>query len=485
MPSINTLRNGIPVGFDPDTGKWFAEVDGKRTTSQSFDALANRLDTQKKSVSKAHVENFEVTTLALGIDKINQPTPVRLQLAWNSKKGQAEIKKYKLLTPGNGWKEFQSEDLLVANPSALPGPFKAITQEKLFNGVLSDAYAQTEKAFALAWLALKSSSTAVYLYQTVRTPGLNKGGQKELDFSKRTSDSRNLFTLLEGAPLEVLAHEEGVHTKPIWAVTPEGYWEHDSKELRVRLDVGHSIPYFKVEERKGESFVEVFSGQNFNEALKIAELTHHFKAEEAAAAWSTSDLNIVKDSVSWPIPTHVRGYAFIAKEDLQASLPKGEVVLYTLTRSEHNPLSTHGSDDPHWKWSKREGNSHAGTYNMPKFLAPGAEDAGLSALLALRQELLSIQREQLKIHVVVAQLKTSRQEWLDSLYEANLNGEWEDPTPEALRAQWERQNTAWLANATKDPTVVAFREKSQALTAEAETLLSPPAPKARGPKPGR
>lgn len=484
MPAITAIRNGVPIGFDPDTGKWFAEVDGKRTSSQQFETLFARLDSVQKKAIQVHQEIFEVTTLALGTDKINVPTPVKLQLAWDAAKGAPVIKKYRMLTEGQGWRDSERNKLLVANPFSLPAALKASMVERLFNGAVSDAYAEAERAVARAWATAKTNTTAPYRYETHRTPGLVQASVKDVEMVKRTGEKRNFFLLNQEAPMVVMPQEAARHTKPGWTVTPEGHWQHESNQVRIRLDIKHNWPHFEVEEKTDEVFVSVRSAQTLNEALLVAELTQRFSSEGAVKSWDTTMPEVVKhQSVSWPTLVEVRGTAFVTEEDHTLSIPRGSVVMYQLRRELDNPVSKYAGKQTPWKWEVKVGSEHGSA--MPHSLAPGPEDQALAELNGLKDQAQALQQESLTSNALVDALKPSSQEWLERLYEANLNGEWEDPTPEAIRARWAQQEAAWTATAEKEPALQAFRAASKAMAENAEALVHPPAPRSRGPRPGR
>lgn len=483
MAAITTLRNGVPIGYDPDTGKWFAEIDGKRATSQDFSVLANRMDAREKLAKKAPAEVFEVTTLALSQGTSRHPTPVKLQLEWNGKTGRPEIKKYQMLTPGQGWRESEREKLIVVNPFSPPAVLKNHLANLHFNSAVDAAYKTAEMAVAGAWVSAKNDCTSIYKYQTHRSPGLVAATEKDIAFGKKISDKRNLFKLNSAGAMEVVPYDPALHTQSNWAPTPEGPWMHFSGRVRIRLVISHSSPSFEVEEKSNDDFHQVYSTRDFNEALLVGGLTHRFKAEEAVTTWESKDEGVVgRNSVSWPDLVELRGTAFVTKENLQASIPNGSVTLFQLCRKQSNPVSSYASASKGWQWERREGDAHYGA--LPTYFTPGPEDQALDALLALKEKASSLQKEDLKFDLEKA-LASVRQDWVEALYEANLNGEWENPSEEAVRIKLEQTQAALKAGVEKDPALQAFRTASAEMAANAEVLVAPPAPRSRGPRPGR
>lgn len=495
MAAITTLRNGVPIGYDPETQKWFAEIDGKRTTSQDFSTLINRVDGRKKVAQKAHVEIFEVTTLALGTGSSIHPTPVKLQLQWNGETGNPEIKKYLFLTPGQGWRESDRKTLVVVNPFSLPAALKSHFAESALTAAADQAYRIAERAVATAWSEAKINSSATYRYQTHHTPGLADGDDKDIAFSKKVGDTRNVFTVDKNAPMAVVPKNLDIHNQPEWTTTPEGHWEHNSGTVRVRLNISqHSYLSFDVEEKSEKGFQKVYETQDFNEALTVALLTHRFKEENAITSWESMPDGVVQSkSVSWPPSVDVRGTVFVTDEKLTMTPARGTVSKFQLRREKSNPLNDHHSEKNEWKWVKKDGASHGSTlYN---YLVPGPEDQAIDSLLVLKQTLMSFQKATPDPDLTnwtkpaggetKESLKANSQEWIASLYEANLNGEWENPSEEAIRERLQQTMAAMAAAVGKNPDLVAFRAASAEMAANAEVIVAPPVPRLRGPRPGR
>ncbi len=485
MPAITSLRNGIPFGFEPETGKWFAEVNGKRTTSQDFDTLTNRVDSllaAKKKENTVRAEVFEVTTMALGFETLSHPTPVKLRLVWNPKEGAPMIQKYQLLTEGQGWREFNKENLKVADIGNLPWPLKQHYAAKAINDLLDDRFQKAERAIAEAWIEKKTDATQVYRFQTHREVGLMKATDKEYQQAVRSSDKRNLFALHSDAVMEEQNKNKAAYQRDGWVVTSEGHWERSSGDLRVRLETTGYVASFLLEEKTSEGYVALFSARDFNEALQLAEITEGLKTENSLLTWVHSDSVLGKDhDVHWPRQAQIRGYAFISSEENHLGTPSGATSLYTLSRETDSELTKYTKNSA-WAWEKKEGNQHGGS--VQRFLRAGPEDQMLEPLRELRKGWMGLQQPEDTAHQIMKTLKPFTEEWLSTIYEANLNGDWEDPTPEALRARFERLQGQWAANAQRHDVVAKFDSSCNQAVEQALTPAQP-ATKPRGPKPGR
>lgn len=134
-PVLSTKVLGIVVDFDPLSGKWSAEIEGKRATSASWSTLFERIEKSRsllrvKTPEKPVRESVELFALAVGLARgfgSEDPTGasvVQVKMDWDGASGSYQVRQMRRWGKGKGgaleasehWHGRGSEHLYLLDP---------------------------------------------------------------------------------------------------------------------------------------------------------------------------------------------------------------------------------------------------------------------------------------------------------------------------------------------------------------------------------
>ena len=455
MPSLQTIHKGIACGFDTDKQKFFVELGGKRSYSQDFDVLEKKIEAQQKQAPKAEEPRYEATVLAFTGGERSTPVPTKIIIGWDPNQEKLVVHKYRVLKEGQSWREFQNDTLEILDPGLLNPLRKQHLTNGVFNRMIKEASRSALQTMAEAWQERKND-------QTVRLVCDRRGAQPFVDRPQsryNSDDNRFNFKFLESAPREFVDEQKEIGSLlESWAQTDAGHWEHQDGRLRLRIDFNRHAPQFVLEETLEGEVAVLFSGQSLPLVLQLAEaMQHMLPAAEARRSWEVS-FNGVTDrngKPKWPTETQTRGYLVVTG---QPGMDDSTSLFSLVRHTDHpiNPTEGLSSDQKRqWHWAETQGRYV--TSPMNNHVNVGPEDDLLVRCQTLRGQTEKTLREVLTSNEEREMRATDRSNLLSHVHESHLNGEWEDPSPEALMAAWQRFEQRILRDVKQDKDVIQWQ----------------------------
>ena len=273
-PLTRTDAKGIQWGYEPDQDRWFAVVNGKKTSSKEFSkvhdkASALSVSTPAPAQAKLPVQpsTLDLPLIAIERDRI---FPILGKVEWNAAKGKHELLRYKEFkadgkTTEGGWLSSHAEDLTVLHPDCLTDGDKKMLMSRLATKDISRVLAATSDRIHAAWMEDKAPGRITYehAYQAGVT-SLVKTGRPDRMSSRRQAHTSPLW------PHVATPSENADLTG--WTPTPEGAYRRGEVTLRMGPTEGacNVGPSFEVVADRWDNVL--YSGK-FPQALALANAT--------------------------------------------------------------------------------------------------------------------------------------------------------------------------------------------------------------------
>lgn len=389
VPSAPLTRmddDGIQWGFDPSQQRWFAIVNGKKTSSQDFSKLSDKVS-GLLAQAKAAVENKDnpreapaipaPKELVLIIDRLDRGfSPILAKVEWNAASGEYEILRYKEFKPDGkaaegGWGSSGSHLLKVFHPECLTKEDRDYLTSLVTLRTINRAIKDMSERTWTAWRAHKQDQRVTY-EQSFRN------GKLELVTTDRfdVHSSRRQAHMSPNLPCLSLptADLSG------WETTPEGYYRRG--EVSIRLGPSSSkfsAPRIQVWADRWPD--PVYEG-DFKMAATLANATVDVLAKNPSPVqeWHASEQVTDKkspSSISWPSLWEQWGGAVFASSQSSETKVFGMILGQELPnpmRDQSTGLYSHSSEQKGIAWRERWHSSR------PVFLSTGPEDQLLDQL---------------------------------------------------------------------------------------------------------
>ena len=454
MPSLHTTHQGIACGFDTDKQKFFVEMGGKRSYSQDFEVLQKKIEAHQKQAPAAQESRYEATVLAFTGGDRSVPVPTKIIMGWDPQQEKLVVHKYRVLKDGQSWREFQSDTLEILDPGLSNPLRKQHRANETFDSMVNESSRVVFRTLIEAWRDRKSD-------QTVRLVCDRRGAHPFEDRPQtryNSDDNRFNLKFLENAPRKFVDEQKETGTLDDWTETESGHWEHRDGRLRLRVEFSRHTPQFALEETVDGVVVSLFSGQNLPLVLQLAEaMQHMLPASEAQRSWEVSYSGVTdrNGKPKWPTEVETRGYLVVTAAP---GMDDG-TALFSLIRHTDHPINPTGGvsseQQRQWHWAETKGRYI--TSPMDNHVNVGPEDDLLVVCQHLRAQTKQTLRNELTGEQKSEMRATDRSNVLSHVHEAHLNGEWEDPTPEALMAAWNRFEQRILREVKQDENLIQWQ----------------------------
>lgn len=319
-PLIRTDAKGIQWGYEPDQDRWFAIVNGKKTSSKEFSKVHDKASALSASVSTpastqvklpASPSVLDLPLIAIERDRI---FPILGKVEWSAAKGQHELLRYKEFkadgkaTEG-GWLSSHADRLTVLHPDCLSDGDKAMLVARLATQDIRRVLAETSDRIHATWIEDKAPGRTTYThaYQAGVT-SLVKTDRPDKMSSRRQAHTSPLW------PHVATPSETPDLTG--WTPTPEGAYRRGEVTLRMGPTEGAYVigPSFEVVSDRWDNVL--YSGK-FRDALVLANATDEILAAKQAPIreWRGTDpaySHSASAKYEWPSLWEIMGGAVVS-----------------------------------------------------------------------------------------------------------------------------------------------------------------------------
>lgn len=430
-----TGPDGVVWSFDPFSGKWTVNQNGKQSSSQKFETLTQKLEQWKKAeklVETPHeVREMELLRLRTNHSFSNsslEVTNVRVRLEWNPKEEAYQVSKYLLRQEGAGWRSFSANESIFLNPFSPNPEVMAWVENLLLARQVEQRFLEAKNQLAQAWMTSKTSQLKVF--------ALAKGGPCEVDVeqSRPSYKTQRFFETSAMVPLLFQSKEEAGKEHP-WVVDSHGRWTLDGQKVWVRMIAPtrqHDQPKFVVGQGEPGSEEVMFSTPDPALALRLA----HFTASEgildlpASKEWVGHSPENSSHMSSWPIPMHIKATVVFEEKGGQDTVFSLQCTDPSYSKKQPSSLSQKPGQ---WEWVEDRGGKVAPT---PRWNS-GPEDTLCEAEAELEVAFESL-REPRKQDRLLSVIHQQKSEQLASLMAEASEGENLERTPEEIMGRWKR-----------------------------------------------
>lgn len=490
--------DGVRVSFDPASSRWLAAGNGKKTHSQSFDTLMERVKgwdgSGASSAPAAAAREQEVEDVLLHFTREDSwwlspdsVSPLRVRMRWNAN-GAPTVVRFQRAPESRsrtapGWESSQASSLRLGHPEVLTAEDRAWWARLVLARAQVLLLQKTQQDIARQWEAAKTHRTVAWEQQRVGSGDERAWTSKPMDTRALASKSSHTHYGQTMLPADVPFLDSSMLGDTTgWTARPDGSWQQDGVTLRLMAG-RYSSPEFVVEREDNGTVCRLGRWSDWRDAFYLANATVRLDRDQVPVRSMrvlTDKNHWIKDPASnWPLLQEVRA-GVVIPETRSGRTHQTQAFLLTRSNLDKNDkhVRTRVSDEavsPYPVWESLSGCS----YNVPVWYdAEPVDEATLALIMRLKTretELVTAARQD-EAERLLAQTQAA----LTWAY--NRAGDAEDPVRpdgEALVARWKREMERWTMQAEAAPGLAEIREFCEQARAEADGLRSVSRPSRR------
>lgn len=384
-PLTRTDDNGVQWGFEPAEKRWFAIVNGKKSSSQDFSKLSDKV-TNLLAKAREAIDNKDKPVVAvpevpparelvLITQHVNRGFfPIMAKVEWNAAIEGYEILRYKEFKSDGkpadgGWHSSGASSLRVFHPECLGKKDRSYLTSLTRYEIVERAIKDMESRTWAAWRNVKQDHRLTY-------ENSFRNGQLELGVTERFDyhSSRRQAHISPNLPHVSMPTPDLVN----WETTAEGHCRRGEVSIRLGESTSRFVaPSIEVWVDRWPN--PVYRG-DFDTAATLANATVEVLESNSPPVreWhaSAQDNKNKSSSISWPTLWEQWGGAVFSTSKIGDATVYGMVLCQELESPMHDAEpKTYSGELKGIAWRRRSSSSAA-----PVFLSVGPEDQLLEQL---------------------------------------------------------------------------------------------------------